>query len=60
MMCTDIYVLTGIKESDVRLAKLEDLLHSLPEQHYATLRMLMLHLNRWVRISDQAGDRAAY
>lgn len=35
-----------MKQSEARLSALENLLHSLPEQHFATLKTLMLHLNR--------------
>ena len=45
-------VLAELPDAEARLLKLEALLHSLPEQHYTTLKTLMLHLNRIHRSSS--------
>ena len=39
-----------IRDAEVRLSTLANLIYSLPEQHFATLKVLMLHLHRWEHI----------
>ena len=40
----------GIRDSAVKHQTLNDLVHKLPEEHFFTLRMLMLHLHRYVKL----------
>lgn len=41
-----------IKDSALKNKTLSDLVKQLPSEHYYTLRMLMIHLNRWVSVSS--------
>ncbi|KAF4620597.1 hypothetical protein D9613_000644 [Agrocybe pediades] len=42
----------GIKDAASKFKTLSDLIHKLPDAHYYTLRMLMLHLHRVLQRSD--------
>jgi len=37
----------AIKDASLKFQTLSDLVHKLPDEHYYTLRILMLHLNRY-------------
>ncbi|PPR07370.1 hypothetical protein CVT26_013686 [Gymnopilus dilepis] len=43
----------GIRDSAVKHQTLNDLVHKLPEEHFFTLRMLMLHLHRIHKRSEK-------
>lgn len=42
------FLLLGLKDQREKNTTLTELVHKLPREHYSTLRLLMLHLNRCV------------